>query len=346
MTAARRPTIADVASLAGVDRSVVSRVLNDDPVLRVRDDTRARVLEAVDKLGYRRNVAAQSLRAKRANAIGLVIPTYDNPVFTAIIDGAASEATDRGAFLLTASLAMLGTVGESPIDLLATGRVDALLLAGHDIRIPVGALTHGGAPVLTINRRIPDFDRWVVLHDEEAVAIAVSHLADLGHRHIAHIAGPPDADTALRRREGFLAATDTLGIQRDQAPIIEADYTAPGGAAATRVLLEQRSSLPTAIVAANVASAVGALHALRDAQRRVPEDVSVIAIHDSPFAGYLEPPLTVVGMPLFELGRRAVEILIERAPDEVVNEVVSGPMTLIERASTGPPRPGSGDERR
>ncbi len=335
MTAPRRPTLADVASLANVDSSVVSRVLNNDSALRVRDETRARVLAAIQELGYKRNVQAQSLRTKRANAIGLVIPTYDSPVYAAVIDGAASAATDRDAFLLTASLTTLNTVGSegSPLDLLATGRVDGLLVGGHDYEVPLGDFHATSAPVLTVNRRIPGFDRWVVLDDEGAAAMAVHHLIDIGHREIAHLAGPPSADTASRRQAGFVSAMRERGLSTQQTRVIEADYTIAAGAVAAASLIADVSP-PTAIVAANVASAVGALYALRQVGVNVPDDVSLVAIHDSPLAEYLDPPLTVVEMPLFELGRRGVELLLESPGSEPVHEVVEGPMRLIERGST------------
>jgi LacI family transcriptional regulator, galactose operon repressor len=335
MTAPRRPTLADVAMLANVDSSVVSRVLNNDSALRVRDETRERVLEAIRELGYRRNVQAQSLRTKRANAIGLVIPTYDNPVYTAVIEGAAAASRDRDAFLLTASLTTLNTVGAggSPLDLLATGRVDGLLVGGHDYEFPVGDFDVTTAPVLTVNRRIPGFDRWVVLDDEGASTIAVNHLVDAGHREIAHIAGPLFADTASRRQAGFESAMRERGLAIGESRIVGADYTIAAGAAAARALIVAPSP-PTALVAANVASAIGALYALRRSDVKVPDDISIVAIHDSPLGEYLDPPLTVVEMPLFQLGRRGVELLFESPGSEPINEVVEGPMRLIRRGST------------
>lgn len=333
MTSARRPTLVDVAAIADVDKAIVSRVLNSDPTLRVRDDTRRRVLDAVEQLGYRRNAHARSLRVRRATAIGLVIPTYDNPVYTAVIHGAALGAQANGSFLLTASLATLDIAGETPADLIGTGRIDGLLLAGQSLDVPTDT-QRAGVPVLCVNRRVTGFDRWVILDDEGAAAIAVDHLLGLGHRRIAHLAGPSTADTADRRRAGFARALRRAGVP--DGPVVEADYTSEGGAQAAARLLAMKGR-PTAIVVANVASAVGALSALRRHGVAVPGEVSIVAIHDLTLARFLEPPLTVVEMPLIELGRRGAELLMTTSANASVNEVVTGPMLLIERGSTAPP---------
>lgn len=333
MTSARRPTLVDVAAIADVDKAIVSRVLNSDPTLRVRDDTRRRVLAAVEQLGYRRNAHARSLRVRRATAIGLVIPTYDNPVYTTVIHGAALGAQEIGSFLLTASLGTLAIAGETPADLVTTGRIDGLLLAGHSTDVS-DHRQFGGVPVLCVNRRVSGFDRWLVLDDEGAARIAVDHLLRLGHRRIAHLAGPPSADTADRRRAGFHRALASAGVF--EAPVVEADYTSEGGAQAASQLLSL-TPCPTAIVVANVASAVGALSTLHHRGIAVPHDLSIVAIHDLPLARYLEPALTVVEMPLIELGRRGVELLMTTPADSLINEVVRGPMSLIERDSTAPP---------
>lgn len=337
MRPTKRPTLADVAALAAVDKAVVSRVLSNDPALRVRDETRQRVLDVVEQVGYRRNVNARSLRTSRATAIGLVIPTYDNPVYTAIVNGAAAGAVAHDSFLLTASLTTLEIAGESATDLIATGRVDGLLLAGQSLDTSLNASVVNMAPVLSVNRRVSGFDRWVVLDDEGAARVAVQHLVKLGHERIAHIAGTPTADTAIRRRTGFLDAMSDSGLTVGDGMLVEADYTLEGGALAASKLaaLDER---PTAIVVANVSSAVGALFALRSGGVSVPYDTSIIAIHDLPLARFIEPALTVVSMPLHELGRRGVELLMTKPGDEIVNEVVRGPMELVERSSTSPPK--------
>lgn len=333
---AGRTTLADVAAFAKVDRSVVSRVINDDPRLSIRPETRARVLAAIDELKYRPNVIARSLRTRRAQALGLLIPDFANPIYTAVIAGAESAAARRDLVLLIGSLDAGGNSAEDFIQLLGDGRVDGMLLVGTD---PSGDLVAHleatGLPWMLVVRRMEGAHRYVILDDERGTAMAVEHLVGLGHRRIAHIAGAEGSDTAARRRAGYLGAMQAAGlrVRRDDVP--GGEYTYAGGAAAIRRLLDQPDP-PTGVVAANLASAIGAMAAAREAGVPVPERLSVVAIHDLPLAEYVQPPLTTVRMPVRELGERAIELLLNSSPEETVEEVVAGEMELIARGSTGP----------
>jgi LacI family transcriptional regulator len=334
---ARRVRLIDVARHAAVDISVVSRVINNDPRLNIREGTRVRVLGAIQDLGYVPNAAARSLRTARAGALGLFLPDHANPVYAEIISGANAAATARGYALLT------GTAEVTPrtfLDLLGQGRVDGLLLAGDALDPSVrDALEGHGVPYLLLNRRIAGSRRYVILDDDKAARLAVRHLINLGHTRIAHLAGPSAADTARRRRAGFAAALGEAGLPHDPSLVVSADYTPHGGAAAMSALLA-RADPPTAVVVANMAAAIGALSAARGHGIAVPDDVSVVAIHDSALSGYLAPPLTTVRMPLDALGRRAVELLVTQPFEAPIEEIVSGPIELVVRESTAPPRPG------
>lgn len=329
--ARRKPTLADVAARAQVDRSVVSRLLNDDARLNVRPETRERVLAAVAELHYRRNPNARSLRTARAYAYGLLIPDFTNPIYAQIITGAEAAAAAQGCLLLTGSAVI-------DVDLLGPGRIDGLLLAGTPTTSAFAERVHElDVPWLLLNRRAPELRRHLILDDERAAALAVRHLAELGHRRIAHLAGPPEADTATRRQAGYLAALAAAGLEPDERLIVPADYTNAGGAAGMRALLAL-DRRPSAVFVANVASAIGALWAVREEGLTVPGDVSVVAVHDLPLAGYLEPPLTTVRMPLGELGRRGIEVLSSVPAEQPIEEVVAGPVELVVRGSAAPPR--------
>lgn len=333
----RRVTLSDVATLAQVDRSVVSRVLNRDPRLNVREETRDRVLRAIEQLGYRPDPIARSLRTRRAEAFGLLIPDFSNPVYASIIKGAEAAAARRGCVLMTGSLAGAGYETRQYVDLLARGRVDGMLLAGADATGElIDHLQRLEVPWLLINRRLPGAGRHVTLDDERAAALAVEHLVDLGHRRIAHLAGPPEADTAQRRRAGYERAARTAGLQVRDDLLVAGDYTSTGGASGMAALMALDPP-PTAVFVANVAAAVGALYAARRAGRSVPQDVSVVAVHDLPLAAYLEPPLTTVRMPVEELGTRALALLASMPPEAGIAEVIEGPMELVVRGSTAPP---------
>jgi LacI family transcriptional regulator len=333
-------TLSDVALLAGVDRSVVSRVINDDPRLNIRPDTRRRVLDTIEKLGYRRNAAARSLRTARSYMLGLFIPDFANPVYAEIIKGAETEAGRQGYGLMTASSEGVRQSVDHYVDLFGQGRADGLLFAGEESGRELEQLRSLRVPWVLVNRRIAGTDRYVVLDDEHGSQLAVDHLVALGHRRIAHVAGPETADTARRRRTGYSNAMRLAGLAADPRLIVHADYTPAGGSAAMNELLAAEER-PTAVFVANVASAVGVLHALHTAGVSVPGDVSVIAMHDMSLADYLVPALTTVRMPLGELGARAVRLMATRGPTDPITEVVTEPVEIVVRASTAPPPGGT-----
>jgi LacI family transcriptional regulator len=313
----------------------VSRVLNGDPNLRIRESTRARVFAAVAELGFRPNAAARSLRTSRAAAIGFVVPDFANPIYATIVRGAEAAAEETGQSLLIGSAPPEGGGGDRSFDLLRQGRVDGLLIAAEltDADLPAD---RDNLPWLLVNRTTPSARRWVLLDEQRAMELAVEHLVGLGHRHIGHLGGPVQADTAQRRRVGYEAALVRHGLP--SGPIVHGEYTIEGGVGAMRELLSLAEQ-PTAIVVATIASAAGALIEARAAGVRVPEELSVIAVHDLALAQCFAPSLTTVRMPLEELGRRAVQLVTTAAPGEVVEETVSGTIEVVVRESTGaPPR--------
>jgi LacI family transcriptional regulator len=332
-------TIADVARRAGVSTAVVSRLVNNDQGLSVRDETRARVMAAIESLGYRANATARSLRRSRMDAFGLIIPNFDNPVYAKIIEGAEAAAVAMGCVLLTGSTAGSGLVPMQYAEELASGRVDGLLLADTEADAALGPPPYPvKVPFLLVNRRVPGVDRYIVLDDETGADIAVSHLVELGHTRIGHIAGPWSADTAGRRAAGYRQAMRSAGLPAPPELVVSADYT-PGGGSAAMAQLLGLAEPPTAVFVANVTSAAGALHAAAARGVAIPADVSVVTLHDLSLAAYLSPALTTVRMPLTDLGARALELLASRPADAPVQEICDGPMELVVRDSAGaPPR--------
>jgi LacI family transcriptional regulator len=336
----RRVTLVDVAKAAGVDKAVVSRVVNDDPTLVIRPETRERVKAAIADLGYRPNLAARSLRTAQARSLGLVIPDFSNPVYAEIIAGAETEAMSRGYVLMAGSSSSVGGSSQRYLDLLGAGRVDALLLGGGSMTAAEQAwLQRQGLPWLMLNNRPHRGGkaRYVVLDDAKAARLAVDHLLELGHTRIAHVAGPAEADTASRRQRGYQQRMKAAGIKVPASFIASGDYTPAGGRQAVDQMLGAAKP-PTAIFVANVASAIGVLDGLHEAGLAVPADVSVVAVHDLPLAAHLSPPLTTVSMPLRRLGARGVELLLSTEANDVVEEKLSDHIELVVRQSTAPPR--------
>lgn len=335
----KRITLDDVAAHANVDRSVVSRVMTNDPRLNVRESTRQRVLDSIEALNYRPNAMARSLRTARAGAFGLLIPDFSNPVYASIIKGAEAAAADRDCLLLTGSAEAQpdGELSDRYLELVGSGRVDGLLLAGGG---PISEITQrvGGLrlPWLMLNRATPGATRYVVLDDERAATLAVEHLVDLGHRRIAHLAGPAGADTAQRRESGYRAALTAANLNGQRALVVRGDYTNRGGAIAMEKLLARKQP-PTAVFVANVAAAIGAVWAARRAGFVIPDQLSVVAVHDLPLAEYMQPALTTVRMPLEQLGRRGLELIASEPASALITEVLTEPIELISRGSTAPP---------
>lgn len=321
-----RVTLVDVARAAEVDVSLVSRILRGQQV-KVRDETRTRILDQAQRLGYRPHAIARSLKTAKAGAFGLVIPTFDNPVFAQIIMGAEAAAAQLNCVMMTTSGE--GWSRNNWLEALDGGRVDGLLIAGGPTLEPANLRV----PYLLVNRAVPGIDRSVVLDDEKASRMAVDHLVELGHRRIVFVGGPAGADTANRRLAGFESARIRAGLESLGDPV-SGNYTVVGGKLAMQRILASGMTF-TGVVAANLPSAVGALQAVQEAGLHVPERVSIVAIHDAEIAEMVRPRLTTIQMPLTQLGARGIELLSTIAPSAEVNEVVGQPMRLVLRDSTG-----------
>jgi LacI family transcriptional regulator len=199
----------------------------------------------------------------------------------------------------------------------------------------IADLVKSGQPFVLVNRRESSTNMHVTIDDAAGARIAVNHLLELGHRRIAHLAGPLMFDTSLRRLQGYRQELDVHGIAYDSALVQECDWhTWEGGKLGMTQLLRRRNR-PTAVFAGNFMSAVGALSALKEAGLKVPEEISIIGLHDSPIAEVLDPPLTVVKMPLREMGRCAAEMLISLLENKTCRiPQVLLPEGLIIRQST------------
>jgi LacI family transcriptional regulator len=336
----RNVTLRDVARVASVDPSVVSRVINDDPVLTIGAETRARVQAAIASTGYRTNLAARNLRMSRNLMLGLVLPDVTNPVYSPIVRGVTNAASKAGyAVVLGSDLGSQPSV-DSFARLLDDGRVDGLLVASGTVDDEtVRSLIATSDRVVLVNRSLLGMGASVVVDDAAGAQLAVEHLIALGHLAIGHIAGPSKVETSARRASGFAAALRGAGIPvRKNFTVEMDDWTATAGyAAATRLLsLEPR---PTALFVANVTAAIGAMRAAADLGMSVPRDVSVVGLHDTEFANFFVPRLTTVAMPLERLGEVAGGVLIDmlNGKPAVGHVVVDDPLRLVIRESTGPP---------
>ena len=307
-----RPTLRDVAQVARVSPMTVSRVVSGKT--SVAEPTRARVLAAIEKLGYRRNHIARSLRPGHSSTLlGLVITNVANPFYSVIADAAERAARQRGFRLIT------GGTDEDParerelVEDLLSRRVDGLLVVPVDADASwVAAERDGGTKVVFLGRPPHRAPTDVVLVDDFGGARAgVAQLIAEGHRRIGFIGNPTRVYTAAERLRGFLAACRDAGIAVDEWLIRSGcqDATAAEAAAAELLAL---AGPPTALFTANNRNTVGALRAIRAAGRQV----ALVGFDDFDLADMIEVPFRVVAYDAQEMGRLATDLLIERIAGE------------------------------
>lgn len=316
-------TLRDIARIVGVDPSTVSRVVNADPKLSIRPETRQKILRAAEKLDYHPNAVARGLRRGRTNTFAMLIPDISNFVYAEIIRGAERAAGEAGYYLLLANTADRTPREAGYVKLLSEGRVDGVVMASALVNDEVIEwLNATRFPYVLVNRRSRAADRFVVLDDSGGAEQAVRCLLERGHRRIAHLAGPLYAGTALERFHGYRQALSKANAPFDSELVVECAFTEEGGAAGMRRLLDS-GRLPDGIFAANIRVAFGALSVLAHSGIRVPEDVSLIAIHDHPLAALMRPSLATVRMPLFKMGFEAVKLLLRELQGD------AGPMQVV-----------------
>lgn len=309
-----RLTIEQIAALAGVSRSTVSRVLNNHP--NVRRAVRERILHVIDEHKYAPQAAARNLARRRTNVIAFFIPrttahVFSNPFFPLIIQGITEVCAARGYILLLSIVS--GNLEQDFVRILRGGHCDGVIMHAADVDDPVlPRLMAEGTPLVQIGRH-PYFQTlsWISVANREGAHAAVAHLLTLGHRRIATIAGPLHEAAALDRRDGYKQALLEADVPLAPALFVEGDWTEQSGYSAMRRLLA-RTPYPTAVFAANDMMAVGALRAIDEAQLSVPHDMALVGFDDLPVAAFTTPPLTTVRQPVYEMGVAAATLLADR----------------------------------
>ena len=329
----RGVTVKDVADLAGVSTATVSRVLNRYPY--VAEHTRARVMQAMKRLDYRPSQVARYLRTGVTQILGLIISDIANPYFTSIVRGIEDVAYANGYSLILCNSDEDPAREDMYIHVLLGEQVAGVILSPSDEdSTTCTVLIEAGIPVVAVDRRLLALDVDTVLVDNVVGAYeAVSHIVGLGHRRVGLIGGPVHIATGRERREGYERALAEHGIGLDEGLLKVGDFRQESGYQKTCELLEMDNP-PTAIFVANNLMTLGALNAIHERGLRIPCDVGVVGFDDMPWASSLNPPLTAVAQPTYDLGRVAAELLLERLSDKEreVAEVVLQP-NLIVRSS-------------
>ncbi len=330
-------TIRDVANRAAVSPSTVSHVINE--TRHVSAETRERVLQAMAELNYQPNRLARSLRSRRTQTLGVLLPNNANPFFAQVLEGIEAAAYDEGYNVI------LGNANDDPqrelayLDILLSKQVDGVLLVSTGAyREALDFLAGRETPVVMVDRAPGEtYDDFridtVFTENRRGGVLATEYLIGLGHRRIGCIAGPSLINSSAARVVGYRQALEAAGLAVDERLIVSGDFQHESGYHAARALLALPER-PSALFVCNDLMAVGALYAAHEAGLRVPADLSVIGFDDIPLASFTLPRLTTIAQPARALGERAVALLVKRLQNRqapACHELL--PVRLVERDS-------------
>src|SRR6516225_9319939 len=333
----RAPTMEDVAREAGVSRALVSLVMRERP--NVSEERRQRVLDAAARLGYRPNAMARSLASRRTRTVGVILDDLRNPFFAEIAGGVEELASEVGYQLLLAAGGRQARRERVALGALLEHRVSGMILVSP--RMPAGAIAAAAAeaPLVIVGRTVRGVDADnVLINEAHGTELVLDHLVGLGHERIAHVDGGSGAG-GPQRRSGYLRGMRARRLAR-HALVIPGDFTEEAGVNAATELL-RLGELPTAVFAANDMVAAGLLGGLERAGIVVPRDVSIVGYDNITIAHLAHVSLTTVDQPRTEMGRLALELLLDRIENRRPNEVRLIEPSLVVRSTTAPPRPAS-----
>jgi len=330
-----RKTIEHIAQLAKVSKATVSRVLNNSP--KVTEETRERVMKIIKESGYYPSAMARRLTTNKAETIGLIIPspqdkTFGNPFYTEILRGFTHQAKIEGYDLLL-------FINEHQFNyskLFHDRRVDGLLLVGikRDDK-GIIRLSKNKFPYILTGKVDYKEANYVDAENRKGAYQAVSYLARFGHKRIAYIGGSFEFVFNQERFEGYLSALKDHNLEYGKELTMKSISTQESGYEAMRKILKS-SSIPTAVFAANDLDAIGAMRAIKEKGLKIPEDIAIIGFDDIQLASYVDPPLTTIKQPIFEMGTTALNLLISIIEGKRIGtQKIELHTQLIIRKSTG-----------
>lgn len=335
----KRPvTLKDIARETGVHVSTVSRALDANGRSALTEDVIQRVRDAAQRMGYRPNRLASGLRTSRTMTVGIMIPDITNTVFPPIVRGVESVLEPLGYASIIVNTDNMADRESRLVDVLRERGVDGIVHAAVLRDDPdLIDLARTGTPIVTVNRRMDSSDIPAVINDEDnGIRLLMQHLHDMGHRRIAHIAGPEAFSTGRARLLAFADMARELSLPAPREAVAQSlRFDEAEGRRCTELLLDQGFAF-TAIICANDRLALGAIELLRNRGLRCPEDVSVTGFNDMPFLDRIPPGLTTVRIQQFKVGQAAAEILVRlmtgKPEDPIPSETVL-PVQLVRRGS-------------
>jgi DNA-binding LacI/PurR family transcriptional regulator len=339
----KTPDIRAVAALAKVSIATVSRTINGTPV--VSDRLTKRVWQAIEQLNYFPNTHARSLVSGRSRILGIIVENITNPFFPELIQCFEEIAVAHGYEILVSSSNSDPAVLTTCVRRMIERKVEGVAMLTFGEEEPVlDKLAFHDIPIVLAEFRLDDPKASTILLDyTTGIRAAVNHLAELGHKKIAFLAGPRKIHSALTRENDFRNAMEEAGLSIQKRWIIECDHTLKGGVAGFG-RLQGFSTRPTAILCSNDMTAIGVLRAAYLQELRVPQDLSVIGLDDIDFAEFTLPPLTTIRLSRADLARAAFEALrqqAERSPNAKVQREFLVSTSLVMRGSTAAPAAGA-----
>ncbi len=343
-------TLRDVAERAGVHPATASRALNPETRALVKGATAQRVLRAARSLDYQPNPMARSLKTRRSHTVGMLIPDLTNPLFPPIVRGVEDRLAAAGYVALVGNTDNDEDRARLVLDRMRARHVDGFIMAiAHRSDTLLDRAARARIPIVLVNRVVESNVFPSVSVDNRAgTAMVVAHLAGLGHRRIACVAGPQDLSTGFGRYRGFLEGMAAAGLEVDPSQVVFAEsFSQAEGLRCTRELLAAGLGA-TAVVAANDMLALGVYAALEEAGLRCPADVSVVGFNDMPFIDRLRPPLTSVRFPHYEVGTEAAQLMLERLSHRTspVKVLYLAPELVVRGSTEPPPAPAAGRQAR
>lgn len=324
----------DVAEQAGVSVTTVSHVINNSRP--VSPETRLRVEQALQVLGYQPNVLARSLRRGKTNTIGVILPDNANPYFAEVVRGIEDASFSQGYSVILCNSDNDLAKERLYTNVLIEKQVDGIIFVAAGISDEnIQNLSSRGVPAVLVDRQVPGVQLDSVVADNlDGGIMATRHLLDLGHTSIACIAGPQGVPSSKERVAGFLQALEAADLEAGPDQVVEGDFQYQGGYEAAQQL-SQADSPPTAIFACNDLMAIGAYRYAHENKLPIPQDISIIGFDDIHLASYTNPPLTTVRQSKAEMGSKAADLLIERIGNRKLSprqEII--PVQLVVRSST------------
>jgi LacI family transcriptional regulator len=325
-------TLRDVARLAGVSPSTVSRILNGSA--RVTSDKRQAVEAAIERLRFKPNLSARSLRSGSTFTIGVLAPHFDSPFFGRAIQGLDDGLAGSGYSPIVVPGHWNPQEEAQRVELLVARNVDAIaILSGH---LPDSDILRFAQqqPIVMIDRNLVGPNVQTFSFDQrQGGCMATAHLIELGHRQIAHIGGLRGHVDAVQRREGYVQAHADAGLSVNPQIIVDSDFQTAGGLLSMNHLLDLRVPF-TAVFCGNDQMLIGARLALQRRGLRVPEDISLVGFDDLPDSAYMSPPFTTVRQPIYELGQAVAAALLSALGARSAPVPVVPPLSLVVRETT------------